>query len=357
MSTVPGGLAEAGEFKAPAARRNNFDALRLGSAMLVLYGHQTMLSGVGDETGTVGLRLLVFFAISGFLVTGSWAADPHPGRFLVRRFLRVWPAFAAVIVVCAALAYVFAATNLHQLAAMFYLNNLYFRGVDWSFFSGRWATMNQSLWMVPYEVDLYLALTVVAVLGRRVLVVVAALALLAAVDSVQPTIWRGIFDAWSPFFAGFFAAGVLFREFKRLRHGDVVLVCVLLGVAAAWFGVHTLALLLIIPPSAVWIGMRSWPILRSAARFGDLSLGVFLWGWPIQQLTRLWLPSDASMALQLAVVIPPVLGLAWLSWRFIESPALRLKPAVPKVERQPFRVVAISSRWPEFTPPWRGLRR
>ena len=326
--------------------------------MLVLYGHQTMLSGVGDETGTVGLRLLVFFAISGFLVTGSWAADPHPGRFLVRRFLRVWPAFAAVIVVCAALAYVFAATNLHQLAAMFYLNNLYFRGVDWSFFSGRWATMNQSLWMVPYEVDLYLALTVVAVLGRRVLVVVAALASarrrrLGSADDLARNLRRvvAILRRSSS------AAGVLFREFKRLRHGDVVLVCVLLGVAAAWFGVHTLALLLIIPPGAVWIGMRSWPILRSAARFGDLSLGVFLWGWPIQQLTRLWLPSDASMALQLAVVIPPVLGLAWLSWRFIESPALRLKPAVPKVERQPFRVVAISSRWPEFTPPWRGLRR
>ena len=56
-------------------------------------------------------------------------------------------------------------------------------------------------------------------------------------------------------------------------------------------------------------------------------------------------------------VIPPVLGLAWLSWRFIESPALRLKPAVPKGARRPFEIASVSWRWPEITSPWRGLRR
>ena len=88
-------------------------------------------------------------------------------------------------------------------------------------------------------------------------------------------------------------------------------------------------MLLVIPPGAVWIGERSWPVLRDAARFGDLSFGVFLWSFPIQQVTRLWLDPHLPAMLQLAVILLQVIPIAWLSYRFIEAPALHCKPPRP----------------------------
>ena len=79
-------------------------------------------------------------------------------------------------------------------------------------------------------------------------------------------------------------------------------------------------------PAAVWIGQRSWVGLRSAARFGDLSFGIYLWSYPVKQVTRLWLDPHLPMALQLAVVLAQAVAIAWLSYRLIEAPALRLKP-------------------------------
>ena len=310
---------------ATAGTRNNFDGLRLLAALLVVYGHQAV-----DHTGTVGLRLLMFFAISGFLVAGSWNADPHIGRFLTRRFLRIWPAYAAVVVICAALSCAFPVRDMPEmsrLASAFYLSNLWYAGFDWSFFPGRNPVMNQSLWMMPFEADLYLGFALLAPFGRRWRCGVAAALLLLALRA-PPTVAAtgGLLECWSPFFSGFFAFGILLREWPGLRRGAVVAGCVAFGFGLVWLGQRTAGLLLVIPPAAVWIGQRSWPVLRSAARFGDLSFGVFLWSFPVQQLTHLWLDPQLPVALQLAVVLVQVLAIAWLSYRFIEAPALRRKP-------------------------------
>lgn len=313
-------------------RRNNFDGLRLIAALLVVYGHQTV-----DRTGTMGLRLVMFFAIGGFLVGGSWRSDPHLGRFLARRFLRIWPAYAATIVVCAAASWFFPARDMPEIsriASMFYLSNVWTPGFDWGFFPFRNAVMNQSLWMLPYEIDLYLGFALVAVCGRRVRIVVAAALLLLALRAPQTGhAAGGVLACWSLYFGGFFAGGVLLRDVPWLRGTAVVAACVACGVVALCVGERTAGLLLVIPPAAVWIGLRSWPVLRSAARFGDLSYGVFLWSFPIQQVTRLWLDPHRSTALQLAIVLLQVVPIAWLSCHLIEAPALGAKPKRPTTDR------------------------
>jgi len=87
-------------------QNDNFDALRLLGALSVLVSHQFALTGrpepalLGIRLGTIGV--LIFFAISGFLVTASWSRDPHAPRFLARRALRVWPALAVCLIGCIA---------------------------------------------------------------------------------------------------------------------------------------------------------------------------------------------------------------------------------------------------------------
>lgn len=309
--------------------RNNFHFLRLAAALLVVYGHE----GV-DATGTAGMRLLVFFSISGYLIAGSWKADPHAGRFLQRRLLRLWPAYAVAIVTCAALSCVFPALDLpglSRLASAFYLSNLWFSGFDWGFFPFRNALMNQSLWMMRFEVDFYLAFALLGIVRPRVVPYIAAavvvLAATSRTDAEQNT--GGLLECWSLHFAGFFAFGVLMREFPALRRSGPVALLVLAGMALLTLGHWTAGLLFIIPPATVWFGERSWPGLRSAARYGDLSLGIFLWAWPVHQVTHLWLDPATPMLARFAIVAVQAMALAWLSWHFIEAPALSRKPARP----------------------------
>lgn len=299
------------------------------AALLVVYGHEGI-----DGTGTGGLRLLMFFSISGYLIAGSWNADPHVRRFMARRFLRLWPAYACCIVVCASLSASFPARDmpdLSRLASAFYLKNLWFSAFDWGFFPFRSPFMNRSLWMIGFEVDLYIAFVLAAALNRRLLPLVAGLVFLVALLGTrwEAQVQGGLFECWSLRFAGYFAFGVLLRELPVLRGSAFLVAFVLLGLALIASGERDAGLLLLIPAAAVWFGEQSWPVLRSAARFGDLSLGVFLWGWPVHQVTSLWLAAGVSGLVRFEVVSLLALLLAWVSWRYIEAPAQRLKPARP----------------------------
>ena len=72
-------------------RDNNFDVLRLVAAVLVLLSHCYPLTGhaepfaelTGVTLGEVGV--VMFFAMSGFLIAKSWTDEPEPGRYFFKR--------------------------------------------------------------------------------------------------------------------------------------------------------------------------------------------------------------------------------------------------------------------------------
>ncbi len=90
-----------------ADRDNSFDVLRLAAAAMVLVGHSFYLAGRSEPTvpltgtGISFVGVLVFFAISGFLVTGSWLHDRRVVPFVVKRALRIMPALVVVLVLTA----------------------------------------------------------------------------------------------------------------------------------------------------------------------------------------------------------------------------------------------------------------
>jgi len=96
----------------PDRRRNNFDALRLIAALSVVFSH-SFLVAEGSEANEPFVRLtgnqcilglvgvFVFFIISGYLVTESWCRSPMPGRFALRRALRIYPGLVVNVALCA----------------------------------------------------------------------------------------------------------------------------------------------------------------------------------------------------------------------------------------------------------------
>ncbi|MCD7833344.1 MAG: acyltransferase [Lachnospiraceae bacterium] len=87
----------------PDARDNNFNIIRLIASIFVFAGHMEMIrSGTPllfsiHSLHEMGVWML--FLISGYLITKSWLSDPHPLRFAIRRFFRLWPPFAVMVLI------------------------------------------------------------------------------------------------------------------------------------------------------------------------------------------------------------------------------------------------------------------
>lgn len=301
----------------------------------MLASHQFALSGrheprvVGDHSfGNLGV--LIFFAVSGYLVTVSWQRDPHAGRFLLRRALRLLPGLFVAMWVCAPLlawlrpdTFAWARYLLHPWSA---------QREPW--FAGQPQTaLNGSLWTIPIEIKCYLILCLAGLVARR------HLDKLVAAGSVALLGWYLVglggqagFDraneagrlSFVPYFGAFFLLGAALALWPPLRRQTAWLVGS--GGLALALGQHTLALVLLVVPLVVAVGSASWPVLREAGRFGDLSYGIYVYAWPVQQLGVWALGRDRPYALLLLVSLAGATALAWLSWHLVERRALAWKP-------------------------------
>jgi len=73
----------------------------------------------------------------------------------------------------------------------------------------------------------------------------------------------------------------------------------------------------------LYLGLGMRPVRRESR--ADLSYGVYVWAYPVQQTVTMTL--GPSWWVNVALSAPVVLGLAWLSWHLVEEPALTLKDA------------------------------
>ena len=86
--------------------------------------------------------------------------------------------------------------------------------------------------------------------------------------------------------------------------------------------------------AALYVGAKNWGRIAEFARRHDLSYGIYLMAWPIQQvLTRepIWFGPQVAVLFLLSSTISG--SLAYLSWKFVEKPALRRK--APASEKEP----------------------
>jgi peptidoglycan/LPS O-acetylase OafA/YrhL len=323
---------------------NNFDGLRLFAALLVLFSHHFVFFGraepspFGDSLGVVAV--MMFFVMSGYLVTESWYRDPHLMRFAARRLLRLWPglATAAVLIALASVAITTLPLSSYFGSATrnFILANAQFRTIYqlpgvFEVFPANPAlsAVNGSWWTIPLEARCYVYLDVLGAIGlRHRLLSVGALGLvvLMYVKTLPGHVRANPFENISYFYIAFFMTGVCARQFiSDLKRAIVPVmgigaVCVL---AALVSDQPRLAEWAVITPLTLLLGSRSTPVLRSAARFGDLSYGIYLYAYFVQQLTaRLW-PTSFVASLLIAATVTTIV--AWCSWHAVEAPALQLK--------------------------------
>jgi peptidoglycan/LPS O-acetylase OafA/YrhL len=340
------------------ARPNNLDLVRFIAASLVLVDHSYALTGRPGHAGPFhyetwgGFAVAIFFVISGFLVAASWQREPGIAAFARKRALRIVPAFAIVVAVCALLL----GPVLTTIAPGAYFRSAetwgYFRSVSFLkiyytlpgvFASNPYPNaVNGSIWTLPIEVAMYVLLATLGALRslNRATVTVLVLALAVAWFGwgVQlwgaPPLWLDVLPAaytvhlalW--FFIG--AAYWLWRDRIYYR----VDAAIALGVLC-WLTDSTVVGSILFHAALPYMLLTFATMdVRWMARFGargDFSYGMYLYAFPVQQtfvsLGGASWPLPPFMAACFAVT----LGCAFASWHVVESPALRRKKPRAKI--------------------------
>jgi len=326
-----------------------FDGLRLLAAFGVLVSHG-MLMPTGTEpleivprtVGRIGYwGVFTFFIISGFLLARSLAQEPDALRFAVNRVLRIYPGLIACAVVTAfglgllgtalpwqaylrhadAVGYV--GLTAQCLCARGWLPGVFGDGIT----DELQSIVNGSLWSLSYEVLSYTLLLALWLALRSVRATVFALLALAIATLALPLAHERL--AGVAFTLPYFAGGALmYLVHERFGVNATVALACVAGVAlAAWSGGLGLAYATLGAYLVVYLGTRPNPGSALSARVGDLSYGVYLYGWPVQQLVKQAMPGAGPWTM-LALSTAATWACAWASYRCIERPALRLKAPV-----------------------------
>lgn len=324
---------------------NNFDAIRIVAAFTVLYSHHFALTGRPEPSffgmhSWGGLAVIVFFVVSGFLVTSSWYNDPNALRFGVRRILRLWPALTTVVVLTA---YGLGAwvTSLplgeywkHQ-ATLDYLHILkmqIYYVLPGVFEHNPYAFgVNGSLWTIPLEVRCYVVLAVAGLLQllrwRTVWLGCIALYMAWFITKSSADI-TGHVHYGRELSAFFLAGSALFLLKEHWERRPVAWLLAVSGLGALlWLaGWHYTATLAALPLLILYAGTRSTPIVRRFGRWGDPSYGAYLLAFPIQQTVIYFLFQKLGFGATLVIATALTYTLAYVSWHVVERPALQFKP-------------------------------
>ena len=185
--------------------------------------------------------------------------------------------------------------------------------------------INGSMWTLRIEFMMY-----VMVLGlgmTRLLTLPIAVLLLALGIACLHLDTLDFLGSWG-WLLGFFAAGMVLYKLRatRIFDGRVAL----LALAGLVLSIPLREFIPMFPLFgcylALWLALTPRLPVIPTARFGDLSYGLYIYGWPVEAAV-VWLLGGRALWWQVfAIALPVTAAIAFLSWHLIERPALRLKP-------------------------------
>jgi peptidoglycan/LPS O-acetylase OafA/YrhL len=311
-----------------SGRIDGLDLLRGIAVGLVMLRHA--LPHVFPGAGVVGV--VMFFALSGYLITGVLEKRPRLGDFYARRAWRLVPALLVLVV-----AVVLVTLVLDPLGDRDRLLKTVVVALTWTadLPFGHASDATYHLWTLALEEQFYLLWpATLLVLGpRRGLLLAAVATGLACLLTTwwlaeDPDLAYSLPTSWALcFVVG--AAARLHRDRLRPPGWAAPVALTLLGVLSMVpLRGHTLTYLaggpaIAVLTAALVLSWRTWatvtqPALRALVWLGTVSYAAYLWNYPL----TLWLRPHAALAVALTLLA------AALSWRYVEAPLQRRRVAV-----------------------------
>jgi peptidoglycan/LPS O-acetylase OafA/YrhL len=340
-----------------------------GGPALSMPGIPAMKGATFLSLGWAGVDL--FFCLSAFLLVlpfANWryagAAKPASGRYLMRRILRIYPAYLFQLTVLVLIAAMFGhgrVLSVQELVAHLFL---------WFNMGWDWVTPLVGVWFtLPIEFSFYLLLPFLAPLidrrrwpwlllgailisiGYRYFTHIAFLDEPAAIQVIAIERLPGRIDQFViGMLAGtaFVAAGLRGWRPASPERWFWVGMAGLLGVSAAlievadsywaghpllyvWHALFSACLVPVLLACAWDARSATWLLANRPMRYlGDISFGVYLWHMPVILLILTYIPESWPQVLRfwilLLAALVTTLLVAEISHRFIERPFLRRKP-------------------------------
>ena len=193
------------------------------------------------------------------------------------------------------------------------------------------GVVNDSLWTIRYELLAYASLVAMFVLGAAKTRLGSALCVLGAMGALVAIKFGWISGLETPFeqltrYALCFLIGInLFHWKERIvTQWWPLLATFLVSWLASGTPLAALASILLATHLTICIATRSFGALTRWTRETDISYGTYVYGWPTQQVLVTFFPTMNPVLFALvSMAITPVFG--YLSWIFVEKPALGLK--------------------------------
>jgi peptidoglycan/LPS O-acetylase OafA/YrhL len=352
------------------AFRPDIEGLRGIAVLLVILFHGGL---VGVPGGFIGVD--VFFVISGFLITGLLLRERERSggirlrAFYARRVRRLLP--AGMLVLCVTLLASFIILSpvdrpgaaIDAAATAVSIGNIRFALAAGDYFASVSSpTPFLHFWSLGVEEQFYIvwpAILLVAARSRAprkaigvVLAVVFGASLAASAVVTELAVNWAFYSlptrAWQLATGGLLAvAAVPLSQIPRW-----------IAAALAWVGLATLAvtavaldgslpypgLVAILPTLGAALLINAGMAVRgpgmvlasSPLRFlGRISYSLYLWHWPLFVLPVVALEAQPPLLIRLVLALTAV-GVAWLSWRFVEEP---FRAGFPVLARYPGRTV------------------
>jgi peptidoglycan/LPS O-acetylase OafA/YrhL len=339
-----------------------FNFARIFLAYGVVIWHTVAIAENAAEEAMAGIAgpfifaiLPMFFALSGFLVTGSALRLPLR-EYILNRAFRIFPALGVDILISAII--------LGPIFTVLPLSLYFSDPTFWSYFTNIFGliqytlpgvfqtsvypnVVNGALWTVPFEIACYVLMSGLiivggikswkATLGLAVLISTAAITLYFSgagqgEDIIDKFIRFAFFHKGSTLVVSFLAGSAIFLLKDRIPYSTYIAG----GIFAAYlflsyyFGAqvfdHPIYIAFTAFPLAyivVWTGLT--PIkIPSLYEKGDYSYGIYLYHFPIMQALQYLFGFEHWWSLAVACILPVTL-FAMFSWHAIEKPVLKTR--------------------------------
>lgn len=332
--------------------RNNFNFLRIFAAILVAITHSYAVTGNAENEilhqltkgkfylSSIGLY--IFFFTSGYLVSLSAANSKSPWIFLKKRVLRIYPALIAVVFVSVFIA--------GPLLTTFSLKQYFTDADTWKYlwtssgFKIRFrlpgvfeqpgfamAGFNGSLWSISLELELYTLLFILLLTGifknRRLLILLFIILIIACLVMIMVgylallTDPKNLLLACAFLFGGLLQTNVIPKKYLSYLF--------LVSGVLLFFKISGIISIDLLIGEVIFFSLATYFIaftrLFNISIKNDISYGVYIYTFPLQQLFFQLSGFSQSVIVNLLLSLGSSCILAFLSWIYIEKPALKYK--------------------------------
>lgn len=326
--------------------KNNFDGVRIGLALIVVFAHLSALTELSAFSSfgkyfDSDFAVKGFFAISGFLVMKSYFNSPTLTDFCEKRFRRIYPAYLCAILLCLTIGvwttklpladFFISPQTIKYLLVNAAMLNFLQPTLPLTFEGNPVSTLNGSLWTIKVEVSLYLLVPTLFWLFTRFQSTGAAL-VLAVASSLWVYFFKshytgGIGAELSRQFPGqlsYFALGSVMAINKKIFEKQLIILC---ASAALFLATSQNVARLFFEPffysSLVLFLSTKASRNLNVGRYGDISYGIYLYHFPIIQIFVYFKVFQDNPYLGLLATFALTVAAALCSWHFIEKRFLK----------------------------------